>query len=590
MTRTLDFAEKTETVTEIDFVDSIMEEAEASSTPTSSKRRDNMRDSLLLDINNTVSEKNNTKNAIIEKLSINKKRRSGFDCRLYFSKVGKFIKRRMAFKPEIPDDPRLFSPKKKRLILACLACGSSLNGFCSTVYFPGIPDIKAELNASDIGITLVSSLFILFGGIGPMFWASMSDYYYIRRFLYLISLLIFVGASVGCAVVGNIWLLVVFRCIQSVGTSVTMSVGAGTIADVWEISERGSAFSFLFVGQFLGPLVGPIIGGGVTTAAGWRSVFWICAGYGIFLFVFLFFFFPETYRLEQQWEQTFTQLQSETNLSSSITEASKSMNERNHSSIKILDESTVPATSITPIPKEIKHPKKEDETRGKFNPLKSFAMLKYVFVCFVAIEIGFCFGTMFTLETLIPDLYYLHYGFNSWQTGLSFLGAGLGNVLGSLVSGRLSDYLLLRSKNQRGGVSKAEDRLTLNAWPGGFLLIPLGVLLFGWSIMANFSVWPAIIGFSILCFGMSQVYTAGSAYLVDSIPGKGASATAACNFFRMSMAAVLSMISPIMGAALSIGYVSVLLAGLNIIGMGLLVYIKFKGVHMRRKAGFAKNK
>lgn len=134
MTRTLDFAEKTEIVTEIDFVDSIMEEAEASSTPTSSKRRDNMRDSLLLDINNTVSEKNNAKNAIIEKLSINKKRRSGFDCRLYFSKVGKFIKRRMAFKPEIPDDPRLFSPKKKRLILACLACGSSLNGFCSTVY------------------------------------------------------------------------------------------------------------------------------------------------------------------------------------------------------------------------------------------------------------------------------------------------------------------------------------------------------------------------------------------------------------------------------------------------------------------------
>lgn len=38
--------------------------------------------------------------------------------------------------------------------------------------------------------------------------------------------------------------------------SVTMSVGAGTIADVWEISERGSAFSFLFVGQFLGPLIG----------------------------------------------------------------------------------------------------------------------------------------------------------------------------------------------------------------------------------------------------------------------------------------------------------------------------------------------
>lgn len=221
----------------------------------------------------------------------------------------------------------------------------------------------------------------------------------------------------------------------------------------------------------------------MTTAAGWRSVFWICAGYGIFLFVFLFFFLPETYRLEQQWEQTFKQLQSETNLSSSLTVTSKAVNDGNDSFIKTSNPNDAPATPITPSPKE--EGPKEIETRGKFNPLQSFAMLKYVFVCFVAIEIGFCFGTMFTIETLIPDLYYLHYGFNSWQTGeltickcryaldlssdiiskgLSFLGAGLGNVLGSLVSGRLSDYLLLRSKTQRGGVSKAEDRLTLNAW------------------------------------------------------------------------------------------------------------------------------
>lgn len=50
------------------------------------------------------------------------------------------------------------------------------------------------------------------------------------------------------------------------------------------------------------------------------------------------------------------------------------------------------------------------------------------------------------------------------NSGLSFIGAGVGNVLGSIVSGRLSDYLLIRSSNQRGGISKAEDRLTLNAW------------------------------------------------------------------------------------------------------------------------------
>lgn len=63
-------------------------------------------------------------------------------------------------------------------------------------------------------------------------------------------------------------------------------------------------------------------------------------------------------------------------------------------------------------------------------------------------------------------LYYAKYrcSYLYIHVGLSFLGAGIGNVLGSIVSGRLSDYLLARSSQMRGGVSKAEDRLTLNAW------------------------------------------------------------------------------------------------------------------------------
>jgi MFS family permease len=228
----------------------------------------------------------------------------------------------------------------------------------------------------------------------------------------------------------------------------------------------------------------------VTTAAGWRSVFWICAGYGVFLFLFLFLFFPETYRLDHQWDQTFTQLQSQTNLakrqpSPVVNTSTDSINE-NDSSVK-LPHATSTVVNTTP-PEQNPHTL-AIPSKSRFNPFQSFSMLKYLFVCFVAIEIGFCFGTMFTLETLIPDLYYIHYGFDSWQTGklqlllffifvcqlisyllnlkysgLSFIGAGLGNVLGSIVSGKLSDYLLIRSKNRRGGISKAEDRLTLNAW------------------------------------------------------------------------------------------------------------------------------
>ena len=50
------------------------------------------------------------------------------------ARITKIVKSRMAFRPPVPHDPRLFSKSRKRWILACLALGSSLNGFCSTIY------------------------------------------------------------------------------------------------------------------------------------------------------------------------------------------------------------------------------------------------------------------------------------------------------------------------------------------------------------------------------------------------------------------------------------------------------------------------
>lgn len=46
----------------------------------------------------------------------------------------RFLQTHMAFKPPVLHDPRLYSTKRKRLILACLALGSSLNGLCSTIF------------------------------------------------------------------------------------------------------------------------------------------------------------------------------------------------------------------------------------------------------------------------------------------------------------------------------------------------------------------------------------------------------------------------------------------------------------------------
>lgn len=171
--------------------------------------------------------------------------------------------------------------------------------------------------------------------------------------------------------------------------------------------------------------------------------------------------------------------------------------------------------------------------------------------------------------------------------GLTFLGAGLGNTLGTVINSMFSDRLLLRSRRQRGGKERVEDRLTLNLWPSGIVIIPLGLLLFGWPLVYNLSYWYPIIGFSIQNVGMVQLMTLSSAYLVDAMPGRGATSAAAANLMRNTFAAILTLVSNPMSDTMGPGWTTVLLAALTWCSMGLLLLLKLYGPRLRQWSGYA---
>lgn len=62
-------------------------------------------------------------------------------------------------------------------------------------------------------------------------------------------MLIFTAASIGAVWVRNIWVLLVMRILQSIGISAPWSIGAGTIADLYEVHERGTALGIIFAGM-----------------------------------------------------------------------------------------------------------------------------------------------------------------------------------------------------------------------------------------------------------------------------------------------------------------------------------------------------
>jgi hypothetical protein len=78
--------------------------------------------------------------------------------------------------------------------------------------------------------------------------------------------------------------------------------------------------------------------------------------------------------------------------------------------------------------------------------------------------------------------------------------------------------------------------------PAAFILNPLSLSLWGWSVALGWSVWVSIVMFCVQCFAMVQIFNPTMAFLVDAVPGRGASVTAAANLIRMVWSCILSLI------------------------------------------------
>lgn len=363
------------------------------------------------------------------------------------------------------------------------------------------------------------------------------------------------------------------RILQAVGISSAWAIGAGSVADVYEVHERGNALGIYFTGQFAGPLFGPIIGGFLVERWGWRSVFWLLFVIGCLLLLLVVFAMEETYREESVWGKEYTgksvnimseKLQEDDD-NNSVTNQEKGLSALENNNLS--EQNTVIESKV-------------------MNPLSALALLRHPFVLVFAMATGFAFGGMFAIENMLPPLYTSVYGLSSGIVGLTFISPGLGEVIGSLISGRLSDIFLNRAREKRGGVAIPEDRLAPNVWPAAFILNPLSFFLWGWPVQFGWSVWVSIIMFGVQCFAMVQIFNPAMSYLVDAVSDRGASVTAAANLVRMIWSCVLSLIANPMTNAVGPGWVTFFFGMLNFAWAFLLLFMKIKGPQIRAYSGY----
>jgi MFS family permease len=307
-----------------------------------------------------------------------------------------------------------------------------------------------------------------------------------------------------------------------------------TVADLFFVHQRGLMNTIYIWAYNVGSNLAVVASGFITDGQGWRWVWWWCAIFFGVQFLMFFFGFEET---------KFSVPTVIEGRSGSIPETAQ-VDEKNR------DEKEISATPVTPtsdleaaneeparnlsviqvdsnIPRKT-YWQKLSLTQSTPGPWSHFLRHAYQpFMILISIP-GVAFSSLTyaiilafsTVMTTALSTYMLEppYEFSASQIGLMSLAPFIGQTLGSVIVGPLSDYVVLRLAKRNNGIYEPEFRFYC------FLpFIPFqcaGAWYFAYAL-ADGRHWSHVaVAYGICNFGMAPLMSISLTYMLDAYNGK----------------------------------------------------------------------
>lgn len=144
------------------------------------------------------------------------------------------------------------------------------------MYLPALPVLGMEFGASAGHVQLSVASFFLGLAVGQGFYGPLSDRFGRTRPLYA-GLLLFVLASIGCALAPSMDFLIVVRFFQALGACSGQVISRAVVRDLFEPREAVQVFSLLVLVMGVSPVLAPLLGGQILQWFPWRTIFWVIA-------------------------------------------------------------------------------------------------------------------------------------------------------------------------------------------------------------------------------------------------------------------------------------------------------------------------
>jgi EmrB/QacA subfamily drug resistance transporter len=174
--------------------------------------------------------------------------------------------------------PQYSHPQILRVITGIILC-MLLAALDQTVVIPAVPAIARDLHSYEHLAWIVTAYLLTSTAATPIF-GKLSDTYG-RRALMTPAIMIFIAASILCALAQSLPELILFRGLQGIGGGGLFAMAQSSIADVVSPRERGRYQGYIAGTWAVASIAGPVLGGYVTDDLSWRWVFWFNVPLGL---------------------------------------------------------------------------------------------------------------------------------------------------------------------------------------------------------------------------------------------------------------------------------------------------------------------
>ena len=150
---------------------------------------------------------------------------------------------------------------------------AGLSALAMNIFLPSLPGMTAYFDTDYRLMQLSVALYLGVNAVLQLIVGPISDRWG-RRPVILWGMGLFLLATLGCVLAGNVYVFLTFRMMQAT-IVVAMVLSRAIVRDMVPDAQAASMIGYVTMGMAVVPMIGPAIGGLLDASFGWHANFWL---------------------------------------------------------------------------------------------------------------------------------------------------------------------------------------------------------------------------------------------------------------------------------------------------------------------------